>query len=48
MKSLRIYLSAQNLFTWSGIKTFDPEASDRTGEYYPQIKVVTAGLNATF
>jgi hypothetical protein len=48
MQSVRFYVSGQNLLTWSAIKNFDPEVSSSTGQYYPQIKVVTVGLNVTF
>ena len=48
VKSLRVYVSGQNLITWSPIKNFDPEVSDSQGMYYPQQKVVSVGLNVTF
>lgn len=48
MQSARIYVSGQNMLTWSPIKNFDPEVSVTNGEYYPQQKVFTVGLNLTF
>ncbi|MGF7080403.1 SusC/RagA family TonB-linked outer membrane protein [Mucilaginibacter sp. UYCu711] len=48
VQSIRFYLSGQNLATWSKIKNFDPEVSARSGQYYPQIKVVTVGANVSF
>jgi hypothetical protein len=30
------------------MKDFDPEASDEGGQFYPQQKVITLGLNVTF
>lgn len=48
MQSIRFYIAGQNLLTWSPIKNFDPEVSSSTGQYYPQIKVVTVGVNVTF
>ena len=48
IKSLRVYVSGQNLLTWSSLKNFDPEVSDTQGMYYPQQKVVSVGLNVTF
>ena len=48
MQSARVFLSGQNLLTWSPIKNFDPEVSVTNGEYYPQQKVVTIGLNLNF
>ena len=48
IQSARFYLSGQNLVTWSTIKNFDPEISSNSGQYYPQQKVVSIGLNVTF
>lgn len=48
LQAARIYLSGQNLLTFSPIKNFDPEVGAANGEYYPQQKVVTVGLNLTF
>lgn len=48
VQAVRVYVSGQNLVTWSPIKNFDPEISSTNGLYYPQIKVVTVGLNVTF
>lgn len=48
IKSLRVYLSGQNILTWSKIKNFDPEISANSGQYYPQQKVISVGLNVTF
>lgn len=48
LQSVRFYVSGQNLLTWTGIKNFDPEVSQSNGQYYPQMKVVTVGLNVTF
>lgn len=46
--SIRVYVSGQNLITWSHIKNFDPEVSASNGQYYPQVKVFTVGANVTF
>lgn len=48
MQSARFYLSGQNILTWSKIKNFDPEISASNGQYYPQQKVISVGLSATF
>lgn len=48
LQSIRIYVSGQNMLTWSHIKNFDPEVSSSNGEYYPQQKVISVGLNVTF
>ncbi len=48
IQSARFYISGQNLLTWSAIKNYDPEVSVSTGQYYPQQRVVSIGLNVTF
>ena len=49
LQSVRAYVSAQNMLTWAkDMKDFDPEVSVNNGNYYPQQKVVTIGLNVTF
>ena len=50
IKGLRIYLSGQNLFTWvkDDLMKFDPEAYNDRGQFYPQAKIYTLGLNLTF
>ncbi|MBN8859227.1 MAG: TonB-dependent receptor [Sphingobacteriales bacterium] len=49
VKKIRIYVSGQNLFTvdkfWNG---FDVEAPVGVGDYYPQIKTYSAGININF
>lgn len=46
--SLRIYLSGNNLLTWSKMKTYDPEAPEGRGQFYPQMRVYNAGVNLQF
>lgn len=56
LKSLRVYSSAQNLFTWTAYSGPDPEVSVRNSaltpgfDYsaYPRASTVTFGLSATF
>lgn len=49
MQSVRVFASGQNLLTWAkDMKDFDPEASASNGNYYPQQKVLTVGLNVNF
>ena len=49
---LRVYVSADNLFEWSGVKKyFDPEAltnADSYGYVYPFNRQYSFGLNLTF
>lgn len=48
--ALQLYISAQNLWTLSGFKLWDPEiTSTRTNLYeYPNLKTFSFGLNFTF
>jgi hypothetical protein len=56
MQAARIYVSGQNVATWSDIKQFvDPEMgqggggdSNARGWYYPHQQVFSVGLNLTF
>ena len=47
-KSLRIYLSGNNLCTFSDFKLWDPETGSTTGQAYPPNRVYMIGLNANF
>lgn len=50
MKSLRVYVASQNLFTISGLKFMDPESStyNTDGTFSPSMKSYTIGVNVTF
>lgn len=50
ISNLRIYVSGQNLFTHvkDKLNFVDVEAGDNAGQFYPQSKVYTAGLNVSF
>ncbi|TLP70537.1 SusC/RagA family TonB-linked outer membrane protein [Maribacter sp. ACAM166] len=48
IKGLRIYINANNVFTWSKIENFDPENGDRRGWDHPQLKIWNAGVNFQF
>ncbi|HRP32608.1 MAG TPA: TonB-dependent receptor [Agriterribacter sp.] len=48
MSMVSVYLSGQNLITWTPIENFDPEISSDRGWYFPTQKAVTAGLRVQF
>ena len=48
IKSLRFYLSGNNLLTFSGFKLWDPEKGGGEGSGYPLNRVMTIGFNANF
>ena len=47
IQGLRIYISAQNLFTITGVDNYDPEkyATDSRNSTYPNAKTFSVGLN---
>ena len=54
MSSVRVYVSGDNLLTWSSLSTiFDPEATgdmagSGSGKLYPLQRVVSIGMNVNF
>jgi TonB-linked SusC/RagA family outer membrane protein len=48
MQSLRVYLSAFNLFTITKVKDYDPEGSNYSGQFYPQQRIVNLGVALQF
>ncbi len=55
LEAVRFYISGQNLLTWTKLPLIDPEATqsgygdnNARGWYYPQQRVFSFGLNATF
>ena len=56
IKSVRLYCTSQNLYTWTGYKGLDPEVSTRNSALtpgfdwspYPRAKSIVFGLNLTF
>jgi hypothetical protein len=57
MSNLRLYLSGQNLKTWTNYSWYDPEASSRgtsdlqigwDDSSYPGVRTFTLGLNVGF
>ncbi len=46
--SARIYASAFNLLTITGVKDYDPEGTSESGQFYPQQKILNIGLNIQF
>jgi hypothetical protein len=58
INSLKLYVTAQNLYTWTKYKGFDPEVSAFGGstgrqpgiDYgtYPQVRTFVVGLKASF
>ncbi|MEN7550162.1 SusC/RagA family TonB-linked outer membrane protein [Rapidithrix thailandica] len=46
--NLRLFANGINLFTFSEVDTFDPEAPSGRGWFYPQQKIINFGVNVTF
>ncbi|HEY4155002.1 MAG TPA: SusC/RagA family TonB-linked outer membrane protein, partial [Puia sp.] len=48
MQSVRVFLSGQNILTWTKLINYDPENAGAYTNLYPQQKVISAGLNISF
>lgn len=50
IKRLKVFVNAQNLFTFSSMKDFDPEKKLKDTNFYayPSVRTFTAGANVTF
>ncbi len=48
IENLRVHVSGSNLFTLSGLDYLDPEMPDVNQGYYPQQKLLEAGLSLSF
>ncbi len=46
--SLRFFINANNLFTVTKMRYFDPEAPSGSGTFYPQMRVFNGGLSVQF
>ena len=47
---LRVYVNAQNWWTWTDMAQVDPERNHRSGtmHHYPSVRTLTFGLNVSF
>ncbi|WP_229253775.1 TonB-dependent receptor [Dyadobacter sp. NIV53] len=48
IQNARIYVSGQNILTWTKLRNFDPEITQVNAWSYPQQKVMSVGVNVTF
>ncbi|MCL3781837.1 SusC/RagA family TonB-linked outer membrane protein [Prolixibacteraceae bacterium JC049] len=48
LKSARIYVSGNNLHTWSSFKLWDPEKGGGDGSGYPPNKIISVGFTTHF
>jgi TonB-linked SusC/RagA family outer membrane protein len=48
LQSLRVYVSAFNLFTITKVKDYDPEGNNYSGQFYPQQRIVNLGVGLRF
>ncbi len=48
ISNLRIYVSGENLLTFTPTELFDPETPRGRSQFFPHSKVLSAGLNVTF
>ncbi|CAG5000685.1 TonB-dependent receptor P3 [Dyadobacter sp. CECT 9275] len=47
-QNVRVFVSGQNILTWTKIVNYDPENIVSSGLNYPQQRVISLGLNITF
>jgi len=45
LQNLRVFVNGSNLLVFSKIKDYDPELNAVTGSYYPQTRIISAGIN---
>lgn len=45
LQNLRVFVNGSNLLVMSKIKDYDPELNAVTGSYYPQTRIMSAGIN---
>lgn len=48
VNNLRVYANALNLLTFDKLDLYDPENANPSGQYYPQARVINAGVSVTF
>ncbi|GAB3573790.1 TonB-dependent receptor [Spirosoma luteolum] len=48
LSNVRVYASGFNLFTLTGVKDYDPEGNNGSGQFYPQQRILNLGLNVKF
>ena len=48
ISNVRLYVSGNNLLTFSKFKLWDPELESTNGEKYPQMRTLAVGLNVNF
>lgn len=48
IRTLRVYVNGQNLYTWTKMPYFDPEIANSNGAIYPMMRVFNAGFNVQF
>lgn len=49
LNSLRVYLSGQNLLTWTSMPWYDPEiVSNSNGGVYPMTRIMSVGVNIQY
>lgn len=48
ISGLRVYANGFNLFTITKVKDYDPEGNNASGQFYPQQRIINAGVNVRF
>jgi TonB-linked SusC/RagA family outer membrane protein len=48
LSKFRLYVNGLNLVTFDKIKVWDPESTNSSGQYYPQARIINAGVRVAF
>jgi TonB-linked SusC/RagA family outer membrane protein len=48
LSKFRVYVNGLNILTFDKIKVWDPESTNNSGQYYPQSRILNAGLRVSF
>jgi hypothetical protein len=48
LKTIRVYANANNIFTITKVKDYDPEGNNESGQFYPQQRIINLGLTVKF
>ena len=48
ISNLQLNFNGFNLFTITKVKDYDPEGNSESGQFYPQQKIYSLGLNVQF
>ena len=48
VEKIRLYVNVSNLLTLTKVKDYDPEGTDESAQFYPQLRIFNVGVNIVF